>query len=161
MSLWLSGAVEAKHNWLWLGTLVISFWWRDVRYIQKVYADRWVSSAGALGGKVGQEKGQEQPTLGWNGLSRVLKHLTSVYCNSSCEIVQGGIWLNGVQWWSFFHIGLIACCPDPPWWAPHFYYIEQYWVKIYYDTRHQLSVWWSNHIYSVKCGKYEGWWYMA
>ena len=38
---------------------------------------------------------------------------------------------------SIFHNGLIAHCPDPPGWSRHFYYIEQYWVKISYDTRLQ------------------------
>ena len=81
-------------------------------------------------------------TLGWNGHSRVFKLLTSVYCHSS-KTVQGGIRQNDVQRWSIFHIGLIAHCPHPPRWARHFYYIEQYWVKVSYDTRHQPTVQWS------------------
>ena len=43
-------------------------------------------------------------------------------------------------WWSIFHIGLIALCHDPHQWAPHFHYLEQYWVKTSYDTRHQPAV---------------------
>ena len=61
-------------------------------------------------------------TLGWIGLRRVLKLLISVYCHSS-KTVQGGIRQNYVQRSSISHIGLIAQCPDPPWWAPHFYCI--------------------------------------
>ena len=64
-----------------------------------------------------------------------------MYCHSS-KTVQGGIRQNNVQRWSIFHIGLIAHCPDPPRWALHFYYIEQYWVRTYYDTRHQPNVHW-------------------
>ena len=80
-----------------------------------------------------------QCTLGWNGLSRVLKLLASVYCHGS-KTVQGGIRQNNVQRSSIIHIELIAHCPNPPRWSRHFYNIEQYWVKISYDTWHQPIV---------------------
>ena len=45
-----------------------------------------------------------------------------------------------MQYGSIFQAELIAHCPNDVLWLRHFYYIEQYWVKTSYDTRHQLNV---------------------